>query len=220
MHPVSRPAWIDDRALIRFDDISLKSTALIVVDMQVIFVEEGQRFAKDHSASIVPNINSLSVAVRKGGGTVVFTRHTTRDDPPYAMPAWQLAQPRLKELIELFRPGTREHEIDGRMETRPEDVIIDKCRYSALTYNSSRLNDVLVERGIDTVIVVGVATNCCCETTARDASQLGYKTFFITDATATLTDDEHNAALVNLSAIFADTRSTRDMLRLCAEARG
>ena len=218
MHPVSTPAWIGERALFRFEDISLKSTALIVVDMQVIFVEEGQRFAKDHSASIIPNINSLSAAVRKGGGTVVFTRHTTRDEPPYAMPTWHLAQPRLKELIDLFYPGTRAHEIDSRMDARPEDVIVDKYRYSALTHNSSRLNQVLAERDIDTVIVVGVATNCCCETTARDASQLGYKTFFITDATATLTDDEHNAALVNLGAIFADARSTRDMLDLCERA--
>jgi nicotinamidase-related amidase len=217
MHAIATPAWVKDRALIRFDEINLPSSAIVVVDMQAIFVEPGARFSSTHTEAILPNVNRLIAAVRAGGGTVIFTRHTTSDEPPYALPAWHRAQPRLREMFDLFRPDTPGHRLVDGLDRLPNDIIVDKYRYSALAHNSSRLGAVLEERGIDTVVVVGVATNCCCETTARDASQLGYKTFFITDATATLTDDEHNAALINLSAIFTDARSTEEMLQLCAK---
>jgi ureidoacrylate peracid hydrolase len=67
-------------------------------------------------------------------------------------------------------------------------------------------------RGIDTVIVSGVATNCCCESTAREALSLNYRTFFVADATATDTDDEHNASLSMMLNTFADVRSTDELV--------
>lgn len=214
MHRIALPEWIEDRALIRFDTINLAAAALLVIDMQVVFVEEGQRFAKQHSRDIVPNINALAHAVRSGGGHVAHTRHTMIETGPRRMPDWQMADPMLNELWNVFRPGTREHSLDPRMDVQPQDLVVDKYRFSAFTWNSSDLHDELQARGIDTVIIVGVASNCCCETTARDACQLGYKTFFISDGTAALTDEEHNAALTNVAAVFADVRSTASMLDL------
>lgn len=218
MHEVSIPDWVEGRALVRFDEIDLATTALLVIDMQVIFVAEGQRFGTQHSRDIIPNINRLVEAVRAGGGLVAYTRHTMTDEGPRAMPDWQMAIPRLNELWNSFRPGTPEHDLDYRMDRQAGDLVLDKYRFSAFTHNSSDLQDELASRGIDTVVVVGVASNCCCETTARDANQLGYKTFFISDATAALTDEEHNASLTNLSAVFADVRSTNSMLDLCRHA--
>lgn len=215
MHEIRVPDWVEARALARFDGINLPTTALLIIDMQVIFVAEGQRFATQHSRDIVPNINRLAAAVRAGGGIVVYTRHTITDEKPRAMPDWQMAIPRLNELWNSFRADTRGHELDERMDLRDGDLVLNKYRFSALTHNSSSLQEELAARGIDTVVVTGVATNCCCETTAHDANQLGYKTFFISDATAALTDEEHNASLTNLSAVFADVRDTASMLELC-----
>lgn len=219
MHTIDMPAWVDDRALIRISEINLPKTALLVVDMQVIFAEEGQKFATRHAVDVIPNINALADAVRSGGGLVAFTRHTMTNEKPFAMPDWQMADPRLNTLWNNFRGGTREHGLDSRMDVQEGDLVIDKYRFSALTFHSSSLQAELEAKGIDTVIVVGVASNCCCETTARDACQLGYKTFFVSDANATLTDDEHNAALTNLAAIFADVRDTSSMLELCEAAK-
>jgi len=214
MHPITRPDWLPERGMCRFDEIDPGRTALLVIDMQVVFVEDGQPATGEHSSAIVPNINRLSTALRDAGGVVAFTRHTITDEGPSAIAGWQRAIPRLAELEPLFRPGRREHGVDPSMDCQPGDIVLDKFRYSAFAANSSTLHDALQARGIDTVIVTGVVTNCCCETTARDAHMLGYKTFFVEDGTAAMSDEEHSAALVSLGSIFADVRTTDDILAL------
>jgi len=72
----------------------------------------------------------------------------------------------------------------------------------------------LKARGIDTLIIVGTATNVCCESTARDGMMLNYKVFFVSDANACRTDEEHNATLAILLIMFADVRSTDEMIEL------
>ena len=61
--------------------------------------------------------------------------------------------------------------------------------------------------------IVGAITNYCCENTARDACQMDFKVFFITDATAAMTDAEHNASLGSVGG-HADLRTTAEMLEL------
>lgn len=62
-------------------------------------------------------------------------------------------------------------------------------------------------RGIDTLIVTGLVTHGCCDCTARDAFQYGYKTVIASNATAAMSDDEHIAALFNLDIYYADVVS-------------
>ena len=212
MHPNINPDWLPDRAIYRFDEISPERTALLVIDMQVVFVEEGQIGAGPHAASIIPNINRMASTLRDAGGLVAFTRHTVVDDGPRAMPVWQREWPRRAPLIPLIREGAREHEIDSRLELDARDVVVNKHRYSALTHDSSDLNTILSDRGIESVIISGVVSNGCCESTARDASMLGYWTYYLEDANAAISDEEHTAAITSLSTIFADVRSTDSMI--------
>ena len=65
---------------------------------------------------------------------------------------------------------------------------------------------------LDTVIVAGTLTNVCCESTARDAMMLDFKTLFIADANATRSDAEHNATLVSMIQVFADVRLTDEIV--------
>jgi nicotinamidase-related amidase len=218
MHPVNLPSWLPERAIYAFDEISPKNTALLVIDMQVLFVEEGQPATSPYSSAIVPNINRLAAALRDAGGVVAFTRHTVVDEGSGAMPEWHRSRPIIAKLDPYFRAGTREHDLDGSMGRRANDIVVDKYRASAFTHNSSSLHNELQARNIDTVIVTGVVTNCCCETSARDANMLGYKTFFIKDGTAAYTDEEHNAALLSLGIIFADLRTTDEMIALIRRA--
>ncbi len=104
------------------------------------------------------------------------------------------------------------------MDVLPDDLVINKYRHSAFAANSSPLDEELRKRGIDTVIITGAMTNACCEFTARDGYALGYRVFFMSDATAALSDEEHNASLLNLSICFADVRDTESMLGLIDEA--
>lgn len=218
MHTETLPGWMPDRALYKFTDITPQRTALIVIDMQTVFVEKGQPATVPYSIAIVPRINRLAASLRAAGGSVFFTRHTIVDEGSGALPAWQRDAAPWSALGALFRVGAREHEVDVSMDRRPEDPVLDKTRYSAFARHSSTLDEDLRERGIDTVIVVGVVTNCCCEATARDSNMLGYKTFFIRDATGALSDEEHNAALLSVGTIFADLRTTDEMIALIGGA--
>ncbi len=69
---------------------------------------------------------------------------------------------------------------------------------------------------MDTVIISGVLTNCCCESTARDAMQLNYKVVFVEDANAALTEAAHNGTLDNMAALFADVVSTKELVESLA----
>ncbi len=104
------------------------------------------------------------------------------------------------------------------MQVGTADRVLNKYRYSAFARHSFGLDGILQEQGIDTLIIAGTLTNCCCESTARDANMLGYKVLFLSDATAAVTDEEHNAALLNLQIMFADVRTTDEVLRLLESA--
>ena len=79
---------------------------------------------------------------------------------------------------------------------RPEDAQITKKRYSAFIQGSSDIERHLRDRGIDTLLITGTATNVCCESTARDAMMLNFKVVMVADGLATHTDEEHNADIV------------------------
>ena len=78
--------------------------------------------------------------------------------------------------------------------------------------------EVLDELAIDTLIITGTLTNVCCESTARDAMLLNYKTIFIGDATGTRSDDEHNPTLINMMQFFADLIMTEDTIDLLSNS--
>ncbi len=67
---------------------------------------------------------------------------------------------------------------------------------------------VLRSRGLDTLLITGTVTNVCCESTARDAMMLNFKTIMVTDGNAAVTDEDHNASLAGFYLIFGDIMST------------
>jgi len=219
MHTIAIPAWALERgrAMNFFPSLELAKTALIVVDMQNGFMLADMPTGNQHAIDIVPNVNRLATAFRDAGSKVVWTRHTYVEATPFAPPAWQLTdQFRYREALETLRPGARGHSLHADMAVEAADLVTDKYRYSAFIQNSSGLDAALRADGIDTIVVSGTVTNCCCESTARDGNMLGYKTYFVSDATAAPTDEEHNAALLSMAALFADVRSTDEMLGLIA----
>ena len=89
-----------------------------------------------------------------------------------------------------------------------------KRRFSAFIAGSSDLEARLRAGGYDTVIVTGTVTNICCESTARDAMMLNFRTLMVSDANAANSDAEHNATLVNVYQHFGDVMDT-DTLVAC-----
>jgi nicotinamidase-related amidase len=193
-------------------------TTLLVIDMQNGFALAESPFGKAEVRALVPAINALAETVRGAGGHVVWTRHGYADAPPLALEPWQTEAPIFRALAERFRPGSHDHDLLEAMEVRAGDDVVDKYRYSALTRNSSNLEELLVARGMDSVIIVGCASNCCCESTARDAYALGYRVFVPEDGNAAASEEERRAALFNISRVCADIRPIASLTELIASA--
>lgn len=219
--------WAQARILTRradlhpFPAIEPSRTALLVVDMQNAFVGEGGGSYVPDAAGIVGRINALAGAVRARGGIVVYTQHLVDE---YAVQDWSsyyghfVDATRLPVLQGGLGPDTRGFTLWDALDVQPADLVVPKRRFGAFAANSSDLDERLRERGVDSVIVTGTVTNVCCETTAREAAMLNYKVFFVSDANAALTPQEHQATLDNMALMFGDVRDTASTLALLQAA--
>ena len=225
MHALSIPQSVIDRVVARngrehvYEDLDPAKTALVVVDMQNAFMLAGVAHALCPMAEkIVPNVNRLAEAVRATGGAVVWIKTTFTSD---ALRSWstyfEMVTPQLRaQRITALTADSRGHELWATLDVRPDDLIVEKDRFSAFIQGSSNLADVLRDRGVDTILVTGTVTNVCCESTARDAMMLNFKTVMVTDGNAAMTDEDHNASLCAFYLTFGDIMST-DMLVACLE---
>jgi ureidoacrylate peracid hydrolase len=220
MHKLSIPQSVTDRVIARrgtehcFAELDPAKTALVVVDMQNAFMMPGVGHAVcDVAREIVPNINRLARALRTTGGTVVWikTRFTEASLTEWSNSYGILLPERKAKRIEALSPGGLGYELWDGLEVRPEDVLVDKERFSAFLPESSNLAALLRGRGIDTVLITGTVTNVCCESSARDAMMMNFRTVMVTDANAAANDAEHNASLTAFYLTFGDIQST-DMI--------
>jgi ureidoacrylate peracid hydrolase len=222
MHLVSIPKWATDRVVARYGtahphaDLDPARTALIVVDMQNAFTVEGVAHALCKAAvEIVPNVNRLAAAVRRTGGMVVWIK-TTYD------PAWLTMHDKVRaemvaKRMEALTEGSAGHQLHPELDVQAADLVVEKRRYSAFLPEASDLALQLRAGGYDTVLITGTVTNVCCESTARDAMMMNFRTVMVSDGNAADSDEAHNATLVSFYGTFGDVMDT-DFLTGCLEA--
>lgn len=191
-----------------------QKTALIVVDMQYFFMTAPYLAACPIAQEIVPNVNRLASAVRQAGGKVVWLQNLA---PWESEQSWSVARQmytpeKAKLRWEAMQRDAQGFQLWPELEVREEDERVVKRRYSAFIQGSSNIENVLSDNGIDTLIVTGVATNVCCESTARDAMMLNYRSLMVSDACATATDAEHAATLGNFYLYFGDVQTTDEVI--------
>jgi ureidoacrylate peracid hydrolase len=195
-----------------WDSIDPARTAHVIVDMQNGFMEEDAPVEVPEARNVVEEINRLSRAMRAAGGHNVFLRFTTPADGPMA---WPVFNERMGAGIgahrDAFQPGAHYWQLWDALDVQPEDALVEKHRFSGFTPGTSELDSHLKARGIDTLIISGTLTNCCCESTARDAMQLNYKVIMAANACAALTDEAHAGTLDSMALIFADLRSVEEL---------
>jgi nicotinamidase-related amidase len=184
-------------------DIDPRGTAILNVDMQRCFVE-GSPIAAPGGLALLPRINALLEACRHAGMLVVHTRGWMRSDGSNVGTMAELVP---SFIVALYTEGSPSAELHDGLSVEPSDIILNKPRYGA--FHGTELETILRSRGIDTVIVSGIATNICCETTAREASQRDFRVLFLSDGTAT-TDmngvaaaDLQRATCASLGMVFA-----------------
>ena len=214
------PQEIQERLIARrgrlhaYDLIEGASTALLVVDMQNFFMKDGELMCAPAARDIVPNVNRLAGAVREAGGLVVWILVEATEE---SRESWH-------NFHELFHPEAAKRRFAslGRhgegfklwpeLKTGPSDKTVVKRRYSAFIQGSSDIEEVLRDSRIETVLVAGVATNVCCDSTARDCMMRGFRTIMVSDANASFTDAEHVAALRTFITYFGDVQTTDEVI--------
>jgi len=199
-----------------YDVLDPAKTALVVIDMQNVWVKQGMPAFSPYCEAIVPNINRLASATRRAGGKVYWVRAIYGDDAPRTWSAYMdfLDRGQMEDMLDALTDGNEGAELWHDLDIQAEDEITIKRRFSALIQGSSDLGERLSTAGIDTLIITGTATNVCCESTARDAFMLNYRTLMVSDANATSSDEAHNASLNALFNRFADVFSTDEVVAL------
>ena len=224
-HRIDHNAILDTHAAARgntgniWSTLDASKTAHLVVDMQNGFVAEGAPVEVPMARDVVEPINRLSRKVRDAGGKNVFLRFTTPD--PDGPAAWPIFAERMLGGIgahrAAFTPGADYWQMWPDIEIAASDLVVDKHRFSGFTPGTSTLHDELRKFGIENLIISGTLTNCCCESTARDAMQLNYRVVMAVDACAALTDDAHAATLDSMALIFADLRNVDEIESLLSQ---
>ncbi len=191
-------------------------TALIVVDMQYYFMGEGQPSECPVAREIVPNVNRLADGVRRNGGLVVWIQTLSG---PESLDSWSVYYERMtaeksQGRVDGMSPDGSGYDLWPDLDVHDGDEIVIKTRYSAFIQGSSRLEDVLRARGIDTILITGVSTSTCCESTARDGMMLNFRTMMISDGCAAPDDYLHNATLNNFYLQFGDVQATNEVIAL------
>ncbi|XP_078448542.1 nicotinamidase 2-like [Wolffia australiana] len=175
-----------DKYEVRRRNPNPNSVALLVIDKQNYFTS----IAKP----IIPPLNASIDLCRSRGIPIFFTRHRHLSQEDHAMLGeWWSG--------DLILEGTHGAELLPSLHRRDADPVVEKTTYSA--FKGTNLEEVLKEKGVEEVIVTGVMTNLCCETTAREAFIRGFRVFFSTDATATANDELQAASLMNMAYGFA-----------------
>lgn len=221
MHTVSVRQEIVDRVIARrgryhlFDRLDPAKTALVVIDMQGTFCEPGGPAEVPASRGIVEPINALTAALRPMGVPVIWVLHANVQVGGAS--DWELfynhivADAVRERTLESMRPGRQQ--VWSDLVVGPDDVTVIKNRYSALVPGASSLERILRNLGIDTILIAGTKTNVCCESTARDAMMLDFRTVMVEDCCAALSDDEHRAALETIIQQFGDVMPSDEVLK-------
>lgn len=187
-------------------------TALINVDLQNCFVENSP-IASPAGPEVLAKVNRLAAVCRAHGITVVHTAHVLNPDRSDTGVLGEIFPGVNKGIIDRGAESSAYH---PALEIDPADILLEKPRFGA--FHNTDLERQLRARGIDTVIVSGIATNVCCETTAREANVRDFRVIFLRDATACHGTGGLSAAQIQdatcatLGHVFAEVTTVDDTI--------
>ncbi len=188
----------EGRRISRFDP---PSSALLILDMQSYFLDPSSHAYIPSAEAIVPGLRALAKAYFENDLPVIFTQHLNTPEDAGSMGTWWRDMITIDDPLSAIIP---DFDFSNRF-------VISKNQYDAF-YETS-LEGILHKKGIAQVVVSGVMTHLCCETTARSAFVRGFEVFFVIDGTATYNEDYHVATLLNLAHGFTTPVLTNEVLQ-------
>lgn len=214
-------------------ELEPQSTALLIVDMQYMFAHPDYGYARmlrsrypqaaDYylqrvQDEVIPNHVKLLHFFRQHGLRVVYvTLGAALPDGSDMVPLAKTRTPKAREKARkygrwLATVGTPGHRILEEIAPMPGELVINKTSFGA--FNSTGIDAALRNMGIEYLVITGVATNVCVETTARDAADRGYRSVMVEDAVATITPEFQEVSLKAFASIFGRVETTA---AVCAE---
>jgi ureidoacrylate peracid hydrolase len=195
-------------------EVTLEHTALIIVDMQNAYLSKGGYidlvgFDVSGAAPVIAETARIADACRAAGIPVIYLQNgfspDQREAPPTA-PVWHKSNAlkfmRANEAHagKLITHGTWDHDIVPELTPHPGDIVVPKARYSG--FAGTALDQVLAARRIRTLLVCGVATNVCVESTIRDAYHREFFPVMLADATMAAGPGAQDATEFNVATFF------------------
>ncbi|MFO7654218.1 MAG: isochorismatase family cysteine hydrolase [Candidatus Krumholzibacteriia bacterium] len=187
--------------------LDVEAAALLVIDMQDFFLDPQSPTFTCGGEPIIPNVKQLIEAFRARERPVIHTKHVHHPSGCDAgiMGWWWEG---------MCVEGSPESEIHRELAPLPGEKVVCKHRYSAF-YNTD-LEVVLRGLGVRDLVVTGIMTNLCCESTARDAYFRDYRVFVPADATGSVSEELHVAGLMGLAFGFAYVTTAAGVLQQVA----
>lgn len=193
--------------------VAPQHTAVLVVDVQPLFTAMPLVPALD---GVLPRLQRFLAAARDSGVPRVFIRVVIPEDRWTAVWQDQFAvrvRPDNESAVNLqdaLAPGSPVTPFAPGFAPEPDDLVVVKDRYSAFV--GTELAALLRARGVSTVVLVGLTTDVCVGTTARDAFHHEFHTVTLADCTAEQTLARHEAGLATLAANFGRVCTSKDVL--------
>ena len=213
--------------------VDLATTALLIIDMQEYFTNpqspfcravgrRGSGYADYYLArsrtTAEPNLKRLLDCFRERGARVIFTTVASEfPDGQDLSPTFRAMNAEAKEQIgevvfpQRSDPWARVVDTLAPLET---EAVLNKTTFGG--FSSTGLDRALRNLGIETLVIGGVVTNRCVETTARDATDRGYRVILIADGTATFSQELQDMTMLSLMVSYGFVRTTDEMVALLA----
>ena len=178
----------------------INKAALLILDAQNFFLDPRSHAFIPASGAIIEQVNRLTAFFQKNSRPVIYTRHFNNVTNACNMGKW---------WGDLLVKNSAPFELNDRIVV-VGGSILDKAQYDA--FHDTELSGILAGMHVEQVVICGVMTNLCCETTARSAFVKGYKVWMPVDATATYNLQLHIASFTGLSFGFLPLHLTHDLL--------
>jgi nicotinamidase-related amidase len=186
-----------------------KRTAILAIHWQKGIVKPDDPFGTVFAPMVaqqgtLPRVQTLFGAARAAGTLIVHVNICNLDEITVNCPLYlhaassgglKCGSPEVEEVPEL---------------SHPDDISIDHHRASA--FSDTNLAEILAERGIDTVVLTGVATNVAVESTARDASDRGYYVIMLSDCCVAGTVERHESSLRSLEVLVTKVTTSDEVI--------
>jgi len=219
--PFEMPGYVVERVMKKrgrlrvFERFDPLRTALVVIDMQAFYVTD-----VPSAVAIIPNINRMAHEFRARGAHVAWVSMTAGRDGRSLWPLYHehfFTPANAARHRDNLTPGVPGHALHPDLQPLPGDIHAEKSRFSAFLPGKSDLPEKLEARGITNVVIAGMLTNFCCETSARDAMMLDYQVAMISDANAARYDEDHDIGFPTVFQSFGDVLTVDQAIALLGD---